>query len=177
MMFSKLHLELIKATMGKQMSVALRRNLKLSARYYGPFEIIEKFGVMAYRLKLPEHSKLHPVFYVSWLKKKVGASVEVQENLPITLDDTQFVSPTSQAILKRNREEVLVHWQGLSPADATREDSQELCLQFLEIFLGDKEDFYGGVMLCISLSPCPLSLNKSLKETLGHVDILIIKLF
>ena len=65
---------------------------------------------MAYKLKLPEDSKLHLIFYVSWLKKKVGASVEVQENLPITLDNTQFISPTPKAILKRNREEVLVHW-------------------------------------------------------------------
>jgi hypothetical protein len=38
------------------------------ARYDGPFEVIEKVGVVAYRLKLSKRLKLHPTFHVSYLQ-------------------------------------------------------------------------------------------------------------
>ena len=56
----------------RQNSVAFRKNLKLSPRYYGPFHIIEQVGAMSYKLKLPEGSKIHPLFHVSNLKEKLG---------------------------------------------------------------------------------------------------------
>ncbi|KAK8600790.1 hypothetical protein V6N12_050638 [Hibiscus sabdariffa] len=43
---------------------------KLSPRYNGPFEILERFGPMAYRLALPpEFDKIHNVFHVSMLQR------------------------------------------------------------------------------------------------------------
>lgn len=36
-----------------QASVAIRKNLKLSAKYYGRYRILEKIGTMTYRLELP----------------------------------------------------------------------------------------------------------------------------
>ena len=39
---------------------------KLSPRYIGPYEVIERVGPVAYRLDLPiELSQIHDVFYVS----------------------------------------------------------------------------------------------------------------
>ncbi|GJU46171.1 putative reverse transcriptase domain-containing protein [Tanacetum coccineum] len=43
---------------------------KLSPRFVGPFEILERIGSMAYRLRLPEKlSSVHDTFHVSNLKK------------------------------------------------------------------------------------------------------------
>ena len=43
---------------------------KLSPRFIGPFEIIERIGAVAYRLGLsPSMSGVHEVFHVSMLRK------------------------------------------------------------------------------------------------------------
>ena len=41
---------------------------KLLPRWIGPFEIVKRIGVVAYRLKLPETMGIHNVFHVSLLK-------------------------------------------------------------------------------------------------------------
>ena len=43
---------------------------------------------MAYKLKFPEESCIHPVFHVSLLKKKLGETNNVSvELLPLTIDE------------------------------------------------------------------------------------------
>ena len=43
---------------------------KLSPRFIGPFQILDKVGEVAYRLALPPQlSGVHPVFHVSMLRK------------------------------------------------------------------------------------------------------------
>uniref|UniRef100_A0A2N9I1L0 Reverse transcriptase n=1 Tax=Fagus sylvatica TaxID=28930 RepID=A0A2N9I1L0_FAGSY len=125
----------------RQSSLAFRKNLKLSPRYFGPFQVVERVGAVAYKLKLPAESKLHSVFHVSNLKRKLGSQEEASTMLPV-IGNSDGLVPLPQAILdrrtRRSKEEVLVHWQGLSPADATWEDAQSLRLRFPEISLEDK---------------------------------------
>ncbi|GKC70242.1 hypothetical protein Tco_1116125 [Tanacetum coccineum] len=84
---------------------------KLAPRYVGPFEILERIGLVAYRLRLPEElNSVHDTFHVSNLKKCLGnANLHVSLN-EIKIDKTlHFVEEPVEIIdreiksLKRSR--------------------------------------------------------------------------
>ncbi|XP_016206465.1 uncharacterized protein LOC107646830 [Arachis ipaensis] len=53
---------------------------KLNLRYIGPFDILRRFGPMAYQVALPPHlSNLHDVFHVSQLCKYTSDAAHVLE--------------------------------------------------------------------------------------------------
>lgn len=60
---------LLKLQSYRQKSVENRVSDKLSQRYYGPYEVLARVGKVAYTLKLPVGSKVHPTFHVSVLAK------------------------------------------------------------------------------------------------------------
>ena len=66
----------LKLQPSKQHSIAFRKSLKLAAKFYGPFKVIEKIGKVAYKLKLPPGVKVHPVFHLSLLNKKEGSAIQ-----------------------------------------------------------------------------------------------------
>jgi hypothetical protein len=52
-------------------SLKLRNCSKLATRYCGPFEILERIGLVAYMLTLPTSMTVHNVFHVSLFKKYI----------------------------------------------------------------------------------------------------------
>ncbi|KAJ9544685.1 hypothetical protein OSB04_024392 [Centaurea solstitialis] len=73
---------------------------KLSPRFIGPFEIQERFGLVAYKLDLPlELSALHDTFHVSNLKKSLSKKtvvlpleeVQINEQLRITEEPIEIL--------------------------------------------------------------------------------------
>lgn len=78
----------------KQQSVAHRVYPKLSARFFGPYQVENRIGSVAYRLKLLATSKVHPVFHVSLLKKAIGAQSSSTTLPPeLELDPTETTIP------------------------------------------------------------------------------------
>jgi hypothetical protein len=55
---------------------------KPTPKFYGPYQIIQHIGQVAYKMAFPTHSKIHPVFHVSCLKKFLGSNCKVRTNLP-----------------------------------------------------------------------------------------------
>nr|GEX67413.1 putative reverse transcriptase domain-containing protein [Tanacetum cinerariifolium] len=65
--------------------VHFRKKDMIAPRYVEPFEILERIGSIAYRLRLPEElSSIHDTFHVSNLKKGLADA-----NLHVPLDDIE----------------------------------------------------------------------------------------
>lgn len=132
-----------------QHSVEKHLNMKLAAKYYGPYRVVNRVGEVAYKLELPPGSKIHPIFHVSLLKQQIGPRFSPSTTLPEAPYSERVLH--SQAILesqgKDRTKELLVHWQGYSPADATWERITTLQQQFPNFVLEDKDKFKGGGVL------------------------------
>ena len=132
----------------RQQSVSRRMCQKLAARYYGPYEVLEKIGQVAYRLRLPDDSKVHPVFHVSQLKPVVGQGKTVFPLPPILSQENELVVEPQELLGTRYNEEghleVLVAWKNLPSHDNSWMLLRELKRQFPSYALEDKLVLHPG---------------------------------
>ncbi|KAL4037586.1 hypothetical protein IC575_001183 [Cucumis melo] len=132
----------------RQITVRSRRNEKLAPRFFGPYEIIEKIGPVAYRLQLPENSRIHPVFHVSQLRKLVGQHENIQHTIQFVDENYTWKSEPEEVVEYRKtgaeQWEVLVSWKGLPKHEASWESYEEMKEKFPTLHLEDKVNLKGG---------------------------------
>ena len=130
----------------RQLSIFGTTYTKHAKHYYGPYKIIECVGVVAYKLELPSHSKIYPVFHCALLKQHKGPPLDQLEALPPTFHDHHpLIQPLT--ILQSKWDQafsppiqwVLVQWMGLSP-ERWDELSQSFHLEDKVIFPRDGND-------------------------------------
>lgn len=118
---------------------------KLSPRYFGPFQVIKRIGEVAYKLQLPESSRIPPVFHVSLLKKAIGHH-QAEEQLPACLEGDSVIAPVpvvvlaTRTVMKRGEQlnQFLVQWKDKAIEDATWEEEFSFRSQFPSFKLEDK---------------------------------------
>ncbi|XP_073122024.1 uncharacterized protein [Henckelia pumila] len=116
---------------------------KLSPRYIGTFEILEKVGARAYRVALPPNlGGVHNVFHISMLRKYVANPSHVIHHEPVkwTPDLSYEEMPVQildrQVRRLRNREipMVKVLWSNQLVEEATWETEQDMQARYPELF-------------------------------------------
>lgn len=78
----------------------LRKNQKLSAKYYGPYTVMKKIRNMAYQINFSVGKMVHNVFHVSQLKKRIGKEKKVHTDL-LGVNDVGELKIEPLAILDR----------------------------------------------------------------------------
>ncbi|WOH08030.1 hypothetical protein DCAR_0727466 [Daucus carota subsp. sativus] len=135
----------------RQRSLARRPFEKLSPRFYGPFTVLQRIGKVAYKLDLPQDSRIHSVFHVSQLKKSVGLA-QVSPTLPPQLNaemelvvEPEEVLEVRQVQVGQNSQlEALIKWKTLPAYEATWEEVALVAHQFPHFHLEDKVNLWAG---------------------------------
>ena len=129
---------------------------KLSPRYIGPFEIVERVGPVAYRLDLPkELSRVHNVFHISMLRKYIPDPSHVLEAPEIELRDDLSYEEQPVKILGREENElrnktislVKVLWRNHLVEEATWEREDQMRSQYPHLFQDTSTNFVDEIFL------------------------------
>ena len=116
---------------------------KLSPRFIGPYEVLERIGPVAYRLALPpELAKLHDVFHVSMLRKYRSdeshilpvQEIQVQEDLSYNEEPKTILDREVKQLRKKQVPLVKVLWQHHGREEATWEPEVTMRVQYPQLF-------------------------------------------
>ncbi|XP_073359848.1 uncharacterized protein [Aegilops tauschii subsp. strangulata] len=120
-----------------QRSVVRRPCAKLAFKFYGPYTVIEKIGLLVYKLDLPASSRVHSVFHVSQLKPFTPDYTPVYAEVPRVPDLSVSSSEPTQLLERRMMKrgnaaivQVKVQWGDGSPPATTWEDYEVLRQRF-----------------------------------------------
>ena len=115
------------------------RKGKLSPRFIGPYEILERVGPVAYRLTLPpELAKLHDVFHVSMLRRYrsdpshilLVQDIQVQEDFTFNEEPKAILDREIRALRNKQVPLVKVLWQHQRMEEATWEPESTMRVQY-----------------------------------------------
>ncbi|RVW12115.1 V-type proton ATPase subunit G2 [Vitis vinifera] len=119
------------------------RKGKLSPRFVGPFEILERVGTLAYKVALPPSlSKVHNVFHVSTLRKYIYDPSHVVELEPIQIFEdltyeevpVQIVDVMDKVLRHAVVKLVKVQWSNHSIREVTWELEEEMREKHSQLF-------------------------------------------
>ncbi|KAL2236228.1 UNVERIFIED_CONTAM: Transposon Tf2-12 polyprotein [Sesamum indicum] len=119
------------------------RQGKLSPRYIGPYEIIERIGPLAYRLALPaELSQIHDVFHVSMLRRYRSdpshiihePEIEISEELTYVEEPAEILDRNVRKLRNKDIPMVKVRWSHHSPREATWEVEEHMKEKYPYLF-------------------------------------------
>jgi hypothetical protein len=106
---------------------------KLLPKRYGPFQITERIGTVAYRLRLPESMKIHDVFHIDLLLpyKETEAYGPAYTRPPPDLiegeEEYEIESIRDTRLKGRGRRrQYLVHWKGYPNSDDSWVDREDI---------------------------------------------------
>ena len=128
--------------MPKRGVVRFAKRGKLSPRFIGPFEILERIGTVAYRLALPPSmSGVHEVFHISMLRKYTPDLAHVVDwgQIEADMDETFedglvcILDSRDQVLRHKTVRLVLVLWRHYGVEESTweREDTMRATYSFL----------------------------------------------
>ena len=110
---------------------------KLSPRFIGPYEVIEKVGPVAYHLSLPpEMEKIHNVFHVFMLRRYQSDSshvfsletIELRPDLTYEEEPVEILAREVKELRNKNIPLLQVLWRNHKTEEATWE-SEEMTRQ------------------------------------------------
>ena len=113
---------------------------KLGPKYAGPFQVTERIGEVAYRLRLPPGARIHDVFHVGMLKPFHGTPPATTPVLPPLQHGRplQQLEKVIKSQLRRATWHVLVQWAGFPAAEATWEPVPDCKATFPDFQLEDE---------------------------------------
>ena len=117
---------------------------KLSPRFLGPFTILERIDLQAYRLKLPpEMDGIHPTFHVCYLQKCLAEEESVIPLTEIRVDNCNRCVEEPEAILEKKTKKlrhkevtmVKVQWKHHRGANVTWESEEDMKRRYPHLFV------------------------------------------
>lgn len=124
--------------------IGFEKNGKLSPRYIGSFEVLEKVGEVAYRVTLPPRlAGVHNVFHVSMPRKYVYSLLHVIDHEPLQIrEDFSYeempvqISNSKEKMLRTKVIKLIkVLWCNHLVEEATWERDDEMHEKYPHLFL------------------------------------------
>ncbi|GJZ07649.1 hypothetical protein Tco_0541442 [Tanacetum coccineum] len=117
---------------------------KLASRYVGPFEILERIGLVAYRLRLPEElSSVHDTFHVSNLKKCLEdanlhvplGEIKVDKTLRFFEEPVEIMDQEIKKLKRKKIALVKVRWNSKRGPGFTWEHEDQMRIKYPQLFV------------------------------------------
>ncbi|GKE88909.1 hypothetical protein Tco_1566384, partial [Tanacetum coccineum] len=121
---------------------------KLALRYVGPFEILERIGLVAYRLRLPEElNSMHDTFHVSNLKRCLADAslhvpldvIKVEKTLRFVEEPVEIIDRKIKSLKRSKISPVKVRWNSKRCPKFTWEREDYVKSKYPQLFV-DHDD-------------------------------------